>query len=382
MISEGTRQLDQLLDAAISSFDIPDELYELAVNRYGAVGGFLIDRCGGRGPSSNCEVYTQGSFRLGTVVRPLARGEYDIDMVSTRDIAKESTTQADLKAGVGDNLAAFVAEGPEGDPALEDGKRCWTLVYSQDPFHIDVLPAIPDRHGQEHAILLTDRELREWQHSNPIDYATWFRQRMAEEFADLRSQAAAAAGVGDVEDVPDWKVKTALQRTVQALKRHRDLYFEDAPDDTPASIIITTLAARSYARGESLRDVLVAVTARMPSLVEQREGVWWVPNPVLQEENFADRWRGRDQLASRFFEWVDQAHTDFAQLGEVPGVDRVLAGIGSSLGAAASEAAGATLGSGLLSARRAGELTTASGGLLTMSGRRPVKPHEFHGDAT
>jgi hypothetical protein len=91
--------------------------------------------------------------------------------------------------------------------------------------------------------------------------------------------------------VKAWYVKTTLQRTVQALKRHRDIYFADKPEDRPASIIITTLAARAYPGAGSLYEVLLHVTRTMPSLVEQCDGVWWVENPVQPDENFAHRWR-------------------------------------------------------------------------------------------
>ena len=54
---------------------------------------------------------------------------------------------------------------------------------------MDVLPSIPDPEGSANTILLTDRELEQWLHSNPIDYANWFRRRMAEELAELRKLA-------------------------------------------------------------------------------------------------------------------------------------------------------------------------------------------------
>ena len=118
---------------------------------------------------------------------------------------------------------------------------------------MDVLPALPDVEAQPNGILLTDRELVRWQPSNPVDFADWFYAQMAREYREAREVLAKQM---DVEDVPAWYVKTTLQRTVQALKRHRDLYFADAPEDRPASIIITTLAARAYPGAGSLYEVL------------------------------------------------------------------------------------------------------------------------------
>ena len=70
----------------------------------------------------------------------------------------------------------------------------------------------------------------------------------------------------DVEEVPQWRVKTTLQRTVQALKRHRDIYFQHRVEHRPTSIIITTLAAQCYSYDRTLYDILTRVTQRQASL--------------------------------------------------------------------------------------------------------------------
>lgn len=379
MISERGHQLGELLESAIASFDIPDDLHELAIRRYGGVGQWLSDLADERGQTG--DVYPQGSFRLGTVVRPIGpRDQYDIDMVSKRNIRKESISQEKLKADHGRDLDAYVESDPEGNPWLEDGKRCWTLGYPADPFHIDVLPAIPDLDGGPNAILLTDKELRAWQHSDPIGYAEWFRARMAAEFAEQREAVALAIKAMDIEDVPEWRVKTTVQRTVQALKRHRDIYFQRRPDDRPASIIITTLAARAYRGRGALHEVLADVTARMPSLVELRDGVWWIPNPVQPAENFADRWRDHPGRPRAFFEWMERASADFRQLAEQPGIDETLRRIGKAFGESSAKAAGAAHGTRFATASQAGTLGLGSAtGLLTTTPRRAAPRHTFHG---
>ena len=171
-ISQREQQRDLLLGLAISSVDIPNSMYELAIRRYEDVGRWLA-LCAEQ-HDTNGEVYPQGSFRLGTVVRPIGRDQYDIDMVYRWDVTKESVTQAYLKADVGDHLDRYVNGHPEGRPRLEERTRCWTLVYTSEPFHMDILPTIPDPKGSHNSVLLTDRTLKEWQHSNPIGYSQWF----------------------------------------------------------------------------------------------------------------------------------------------------------------------------------------------------------------
>ena len=284
---DATTQLDDLLGVSIADFDIPDWLYRLAVSRYEGLGAWLSEYWD-ESPQDGI-IYPQGSLRLGTVVQPINnRDEYDVDLVCRRDIAKASTTQAALKADCGAGIAGYVRNDPDGSPSRTEGKRCWTLNYPGEPFHMDVLPAIPNTDSGGNAIWLTDRELRVWQSSNPIDYADWFHTRMRQDF--LRERQVLAKRMA-IDDVPSWQVKTALQRSVQALKRHRDMHFATSPKDKPASIIITTLAAHAYAGGGTLYEVLADVTTKMSSLVDVRNGVYWVPNPVQPDENFADRWR-------------------------------------------------------------------------------------------
>jgi hypothetical protein len=380
LTSDRDVQIDELLGASIASFDIPEASYLRAVARYEDVGEWLSEYWAGS--STDGVVYPQGSFRLGTVVQPIGhRGEYDIDLVCRRDLAKESTTQAALKQDVGTGLGRYVASRPEGTPTRGEGKRCWTLDYEGEPFHMDVLPALPDAKRPPNAILLTDKDLRTWQHSDPIDYATWFHHRMHEEFIRL-SKALAVETRMDVADVPSWRVKTTLQRTVQALKRHRDLRYVNEPDDGPASIIITTLAARAYEVGGTLAQVLVDVTSRMPTFVERRNGVYWVENPVQPEENFADRWQSHPERRERFFEWIERAHEDFAGFGADRGVDRFLEKIARTFGDGPAKVAGEAAGSRVVRVREAGLLGIDAAGLLGTAARRPAPSHVFHGDAT
>jgi hypothetical protein len=371
------QQLDQLLGTAIAEFDIPDDVYQLAVSRYGAVAVALADYWD-ESPSDGL-VYPQGSFRLGTVVQPInPDDEYDIDLVCRRDLQKESITQQALKADIGYGLNRYVASQPAGNPVRAEGVRCWTLNFPLEPFHMDVLPALPDAEGSPNAILLTDRRLREWQHSNPVDYASWFHARMREEFLELRQ---AVAKQMDIEEVPDSRVKTTLQRTVQALKRHRDIYFGEQPHDRPASIIVTTLAATAYTGGGSISEILPAITGQMASLVERRSGIYWVANPVQPEENFADRWRYHPGSDQRFFEWIERAHLDFSGYGSELGLDSVLAKVAKSLGESPARGAARVAGAGVAGMRDAGVLGIGVGtGALGRAVGRPVRAHTFHGD--
>jgi len=302
-----------LLRSVLDQLDIPEDLYEKAVSKYDKVGDWLSQHFEAAG-TSGCDIYTQGSFRLGTVVRPIGRDEYDIDLVCLRHLSRNSITQHALKRQVGDALELYVEAAPNsGASGPRERQRCWTLEYRKEQFHLDVLPSVPDDDGEATGILLTDRDLRHWQHGDPIGYADWFYDRMSEEFVLRRTRIAARLGA-QIEEVPAWRVKTTLQGSVQFLKRHRDVAFLDDPDNRPVSIIITTLAARAYTGSGELIDVIQHIAQLMHEFIERRDGVWWVANPVQPEENFADKWNTHPERRRKFFAWLDAVRSDLEAL--------------------------------------------------------------------
>jgi hypothetical protein len=377
MISVETRadQLDELLGLSIAAIDIPAIIRARAVARYEEVAHHFDVLSPGSG-----SIYPQGSIRLGTVVAPITPGgEYDLDLVYCRDVEKTSITQAELKEEAGNALRSYVMSGAPGAPKLEEGKRCWTLEYPNEAFHMDTLPSIPNPDARPTGIHLTDTELFRWQDSNPIAYAEWFRGQMETELVMLR-ETAVAKGM-DIEAVPEEELKTTLQRTVQALKRHRDLVFADNPEDAPASIIITTLAAQAYRGGGGLFDIVTDITSRMASMVEVVDGVYVIRNPVQETENFADRWKGKPERAQAFFDWAQRAHDDFRGFGARTGLDEVIAKMATTLGESAAAGAGKRFGIERAARRERGVLGVAGTGALGTTSSHSVPDHTFHGDA-
>lgn len=299
-------ELSDLLRAIADDLDIPSHLYEDAVVRYTDVGEWLAQEDSELAKFSP-DIFPQGSFRLGTMVRPIDdSGEYDIDLVCHLKIKKENTTQQELKDRVGKRLET------RGDikKLLKPMRRCWRLDYPE-PFHLDVLPVIPNAERLPNGILLTDTDLHHWQFSNPIDYAEWFKDQMRVMLLESRAAYAEQHSMS-IEDVPEYEVKTPLQRVVQILKRHRDVYFKDDSCNRPVSIIITTLAAKAYSNQSNLYEALVAVATRMHEHIEKRtDGKWWVANPVDDGENFADKWNEYPERRTAFFRWLEQLREDF-----------------------------------------------------------------------
>lgn len=343
----------ELLEAAVQSLDIPDELHDLAVAKYEEIGDWLVAEDSDLKGTSP-EIYPQGSFRLGTVVRPYGKeDQYDIDLVCRLTYQKDSIAKAELKKKIGDRLKKNV----EYKAILKESRRAWTLDYPQQ-FHLDVLSSIPNVERRPNGILLPDKELHYWQKSNPITFADWFYGRMA---VILREKRAVAARLleANVEDVPEWQVRTPLQRAVQILKRHRDVWSANKVEIRPVSIIITTLAAKSYNNEADIADALQGILQGMHQHIEKRDDKWWVENPAEPEENFAERWNEYPERREAFFRWLIQARNDFAKATPTTDIRNLAEALSPALGRSTMTKAAAAVGVDL-NASRGGVLVEAA----------------------
>lgn len=372
------QQISQLLGATVEQLDLTPAEFDAAERCYRDLGAHLSE--------ANAEVYVQGSFLLGTVVRPHDRdGEYDLDLVAKVNVARTSLSQKDLKDRVGKLLHDYRDDhdgGPcESPNEVSEGRRSWCLHYGT--FHMDVLPCIPDSDATSPtAIELTDLQLREWQKSDPHRYVEWFRRQCAKQFEE--SRVVLSKEYGSVEDVPKHRVRTPLHRVVQILKRHRDIYFTDDHDDRPPSSLITTLAGLAYEGETDLVAAALAAVQRMPDHVEVRNGKFWVENPACAGENFADKWNDYDQRRLKFNAWRATVEQDLRGfLTETRGTVALHQRISKAFGSAPVEEAVRVLGTRTNVAREQGAVNLAAGGLLTTAATATSLPkHRFYGAET
>lgn len=325
-----SKAVEESLEDLAESLQVPDSRYEAAERSYKSVGEWL-HRAESSVRKANPQVYIQGSFRLGTTIRPLSEEEdYDVDLVCELSASKSHLTQEQLKLALGKELKAYALAHQLDEPT--PGRRCWTLNYAESAqFHLDTLPAIPDgarqkllleQHGyssawSETAIAITCSDhhnyrliSNDWPHSNPKGYSRWFRSRMKVVF-EARRRVLAMEAKAKVEEIPEYRVRTPLQSAIQILKRHRDTMFAVDTDNKPISIIITTLAAHAYQQEPTIAGALYSILQRMDQFIEDRFGVLWIPNPTDGAENFADRWAGHPERQQAFFAWLTQARQDF-----------------------------------------------------------------------
>lgn len=330
MLVHSQTDYQKFLDALVEVLDITPVQFQKAKDHYEAVGNWLAKE-DSLLHKYTPEIYPQGSFRLGTVIKPISgEDEFDVDLVCKINLTKNEITQKALKNMVGDRLKA----NSDYERILqEEGQRCWRLDYKESPrFHLDILPAIKDNYGWlldnrvsfdyvQYAICITCKNSRDysvlsnnWSKSNPIGYAIWFRDQMKIQLLNRKKILAESRNVS-IESIKEDEIKTPLQRAVQILKRHRDVMFGD-DEDRPISIIITTLAARAYAEEESLYLALKNILDRMHTFIRVVDGVRVVENPVNPLENFADKWGEYPQREKNFRVWMVKAKEDIYELIE------------------------------------------------------------------
>lgn len=336
---------NDVLKGILEKIELPDSAYEKAEKRYKDIGEWLH-----REDSTCLEydplVFSQGSFRLGTAIKPDADEEYDLDMGCNlrQGLSKGDITQEQLKNHVGAELELYrKARGIKEE--LSEKKRCWRLEYADGlSFHMDIVPCIPEsetgrgvlmrrmvensrfddalaQNVSELAVSITDNtdpsykiKTDDWRISNPEGYARWFETRMktAQSIINEREMSFKAS----IDSLPYYRWKTPLQQAIQLLKRHRDTLFKDNEDSKPISVIITTLAAKAYNGESDLASALTNILSRMGDYINS--AVPLVPNPVNPAEDFADKWYDADaakyKLKENFDKWLYQARADFKAL--------------------------------------------------------------------
>ena len=318
--------VESILRRIAAKLDISDTMAQKAKTAYEAVGAYLQSELEDR---YVVDIHPQGSFNLGTVVKPtFGKDEYDIDLVcllNDKNGYKPVTTSAySLKNDVGDSLKSSERYKDKLDA---EGKRCWTLQYSE--FHMDILPcrsAALEYQPSASEIELTNKNsdgAYSYLPSNPSGYRQWFRERMRVNLneSEFRNFALEKLAAGEIEKVPEYKFRTPLQRTIQLLKRHRDVFFSRLPEERrhnkPISMIITTLAAMAYQGERTIVGALTQVLMRMTDGIshdDEGNTAIWNPAVLRERENFAEKWRDAPEKESEFNVWLCKARKDFTSI--------------------------------------------------------------------
>ncbi len=305
-----SEKINEMYEEIADELNISDAVFDGANRSYKALGEYLDNNLEGY----KVVIFPQGSMNLGTLIKPVDKSDdYDLDAVCK--VYHDFDSPEDLK-----NLIGDVLKNSDRYSKLlvkEEGKRCWTLKYSDDAnFHMDILPSMPNSEENNNSIIITHKEDGKYTFmvSNPEDYAAWF-DKLQEKERRILFEREKREFSAKVEDLRKYKIRTTLQKTIQILKRHRDIKYRNASqeekDNKPISIIITTLVGYLYTGDETILDLICKFVNDFHEYVEVDEnGKYIIRNPINEEENFADKWAIYPQRKEAFYSWVEDLKKD------------------------------------------------------------------------
>ena len=336
----------------ISALDISPSMYRTAVEKYENLSKFL-QQCG-----IDCDIYPQGSFALGTVVRPNAKdidAGYDLDFVCQVKLSKDHISPEKLW----DRIEQALKSSEIYKKRLEIFDKCFTIHYAdigEISFSIDIVPAADESSSvktalvkkSEHpdlipmSIAIPVKPNYNWCTNNPKGYRKWFEEINAsfqeygrEEFRENLFNTHRHI-YNKIEDIPVELERSPLQRVIQILKRHRDYYYvklKDGDELKPISAIISTFVA-SIAENQPANisiyellglvleefkiysnhqlDVTNSFSQRFPgkTLIRKEGEKWIMDNPANPNDNLVDAWNANKLIHVNFFSWIKAAHND------------------------------------------------------------------------
>ena len=300
-------KLNMIFDNLADGLNITQTMMKKAETAYNALGEHI--------KNSNEEwdviVYPQGSFQLGTVIKPVNDEEqYDVDLVV---LVKTPYYDAEMLRN-----EVLQVEGK-----IENKKPCIRIQYADSSqFHMDIASAQEIGITNDTSINIARFDGNEryfYEISNPKGYIDWFKKTMQFEELQRSQRALFEKCQTEVEELELSKMRTPLQKAIQILKRHRDIFFADREnaDDRPSSIIITTLCAMAYEdlRGKYEKDniylTVVNMLEKFPAYVKKNsEGDYYLENPSNPKENFLKKWCDNPALVVAFEQWIFKARTD------------------------------------------------------------------------
>jgi hypothetical protein len=365
-------ELDDLLFRIITKLQITETMHQDAVSKYQAVGNWLNDdeRVFAK---LDPLIYPQGSLRIGTSVKPKFQTEYDLDLVL--ELRKASHTSFPNPVKLLDSVEERIKEHAVYRKIYERKNRCIRICYAND-FHLDILPACPDKQMGGTCLWVPDRAMKDWKPSNPKGYAKWFEEQLIEKAVKMQRQIEPVPGREEVED------KAALKQAVQLIKRNRDVRYAKNVEVAPISIVLTTLAAEHYS-GESsvglaLLSILNGIVSSLPI-----QGRLHVFNPSNHREDLSERWDSNPASYQAFVQGIMAFRQEWEDLMLAAGKKDVASKLSQLFGEQLTDVVVKEQALEMEAKRRQGGLAVApsSGRIVsaTSVGATPIRMNTFYG---
>lgn len=341
----------------VDSLDITPTMHKNAVDKYTAIVSVLENN------GINAHIYPQGSFAIGTVVKPKkgkGNADYDLDVICEVNYNKHEITPLALY----DKLKVALENNGTYSSKLEYYDECITINYSDVNgigFSIDIVPSVHEdqetivsmkSHSTmpelcDSSIAITIDKALDWGSSNPKGFQAWF-EKINQKFLDYgiytnREQILNEnrALFASADEIPKSVVKTPLQRVIQLLKIHNNEFFDKPKikDYKVKSVIIATLVTSIASNAPNYYDTFNLLKYVLDNLsiytslkenynmfrslhpndtIIQYDGkTWYIENPSNPEDNLANSWNENTENAICFFNWIKALLNDFNLINDI-----------------------------------------------------------------
>lgn len=329
---------------------VRQELIDDASAAYEEIANRLTSRLGW--PQEAIRIFPQGSASTKTLIRTLGNLKFDIDAVCEVDISKVEAR---------DPMTFFDAIGTALDGLnIEARRRCWTINMVDQSFYLEFTPSVPlttvplserQRQGLKQAepefvataLAVVDRPSENWKTSNPVGIRDWVDRAshrtivwspVFEAFDSVR------ASVEPIEN-QSVEIEETLRIAIRLFKRHRDMCVHRGhleSEKQPISIILVTLLTTCYegladliqegARRPFVHvvDALIAIADLLPEMIPKSPNWgYYLPNPTVVDENFAERWNTDDgERAEAFQIWCGLLQADLAAIAALTDPEKIM----------------------------------------------------------
>lgn len=256
---------DKEILSSLSDLDLSPTMEKNAREKYSALCIYLSEH------GLDSDFQPQGSFLIGTTIKPYRNGknhDYDLDVLAILKRKKDETNAKTVKNDVGN----LIKESRIYSEKLEkEDRNCWTLKYAEISngigFLMDLVPAVDENDEIKSKIILsgvdaskvqktvaiTEKEnTYEWLTSNPLGFGDWFLEISNKHLTnDMKTKQYQTMPndiritFASIEEIPSYYYRSNLQRAVQFIKRHRDIYYDrsNLRDKKPSSILVSALVA-------------------------------------------------------------------------------------------------------------------------------------------
>lgn len=257
-------------------------------------------------------VYAYGSEALGTNTKPYKKEEFDLDFVSVVSDEIEKLSPENML----DNVWNVLYSDERYKYKIKRMRYCIRINYEGD-FHIDIMPCL--RIPMSKRLKAADTKIDQFVRRYPKGYIVWFHglfildtsKLSLSDYYKLKMELRAETEVLP-QSVP-YELMQPIQRSVQLIKRARDVYFETSPKLATSSIILTTLAGRHYKSELSITESISNIIDRISQLVQEHQYPYILEVfnpaddnlPIEKREKLSNKWNEGKKGKKRYHAFIE-----------------------------------------------------------------------------